>query len=102
MIHDPGLASSWHPLLFLRRASSNWVLRPAEPKNPHAHAPEAGPCRPETCFSQAMKIVHFGPISIGLDFWPNLQRKGSTSRDLLRSIATYDVKEAVLASKSSV
>src|ERR1017187_8713033 len=62
MIHDPGLASSWHPLLFLRRASSNWVLRPSSPKNPHAHAPEAGPCRPETCFSQAMKIVHFGPI----------------------------------------
>jgi hypothetical protein len=60
MIHDPGLASSWHPSS-LRRASSNWVLHPSEPKNLHAPAPEAGPCHPKTCFSQAMKIVHFGP-----------------------------------------
>ena len=98
--HDPDLASSWHPSS-LRRASSNWVLRPASPKDPHAYTPKTRPCRPETCFFQAVKKVHFGSISIGLDFWPNLQRKGSTSRDLLRSIATYDVKEAVLASKSS-
>jgi hypothetical protein len=38
------------------------VLHPSEPKNLHAPAPEAGPCHPKTCFSQAMKIVHFGPI----------------------------------------
>jgi hypothetical protein len=61
MTHDPGLASSWHPLLF-KEGKLELGSRPSSPKNPHAHAPEAGPCRPETCFSQAMKIVHFGPI----------------------------------------
>jgi hypothetical protein len=72
VIHDPGLDSSWHPLLF-KEASSNWVLRPASPKNQHAHAPEAGPCRPETCFSQAMKIVHFGlDLAVRIS-GPNLQ-----------------------------
>ena len=44
------------------RAPGRRVLRPSSPKNSRAHAPEAGPCRPETCFSQAMKIVHFGPF----------------------------------------
>jgi hypothetical protein len=49
MIHEPGLASSWHPSS-LRRASSNWVLRPAEPKNSRAYAPEAGLAIPKPAF----------------------------------------------------
>jgi hypothetical protein len=34
-------------------------LRPSEPQNPRAHAPEACFFDLRTCFSQAVKIVHF-------------------------------------------
>src|ERR1035438_4544456 len=59
--HDPDLASSWHPSS-LKEGKFELGSPSASPKNPRAYAPETGPCRPETCFSHAMKIVHIGPI----------------------------------------
>src|ERR1035438_9180624 len=72
-----------------------------QPQNPRAHAPEAWPFPSRNLLFPRLENTSFLPQFGRPDFWFKFVRKGRESRDFLRSIATYDVKEPVLASKSS-
>jgi hypothetical protein len=54
----------WRLDLFLPARVHSGLHGRSVPPNPktHTRTPEACLSHPETCFSQAMKIVHFGPI----------------------------------------
>ena len=81
---------------FVAARGSSRPARPLQRRDPNPNLPTL-----EIRFLPRHENSSFRPNFGRPDFWPNLHRKRRESRDLLRSIATYDVKEPVLPSKSS-